>query len=65
MPQRPRVASVPAVAAMGATQPASWAQGNEPVENIEWSHHADLAVARDLSRQGFTRDLPRQANGVL
>ncbi len=35
------------------TQPSSWAQ--EPVENIDWSHHPNLAAAQDLSRQAFDK----------
>ena len=44
------------------TQTASWAQ-NEPVENIDWSRHPNLAAAQDLSRQAFDKmTAAQQAN---
>ncbi len=45
------------------TQPASWAQPNEPVENINWDHHPNLAAAQDLTRQAFDKiTAAQQAN---
>lgn len=35
------------------TAPSTPAQ--EPVENIDWSHHPNLAAAQDLARQAFDR----------
>jgi hypothetical protein len=52
-----------AAALVCITQPAIGAQGNEPVENIDWSHHPNLAAAQDLSRQAFDKmTAAQQAN---
>ena len=59
---RALVGSVLVAAALTCiSQPSGWAQ--EPVENIDWNHHPNLAAAQDLSRQAFDKmTAAQQAN---